>query len=396
MAYTAKSHKKKSTRKPKKKANALTNKTTKHNEPINLSVESKPQRNITKKWDATYKTVPMPFQKVPICAVPKFKIYWVNTIKTSIDGPYDVHIYKIISNETNLVEYFNVPVNAKYAHFVINQTAFIFKVDSTAENLSSKELDDIKNASCPKIPIVFDTEYSRKVSYRILLFKKLGIYSTHINVSFNRQSLDFSGTLDKVAELNTILKKKCPNLSLHVDYIYNMVFPNDVVRTYNDASILNYPVLCLYNEHGCISSIELDIHTTNKKIPISVSINSKTDALYENKKYNKLLRCVSLIIMRLISPTITMLSSDTVNPTSTYLLMKYFGGRLIDKDFFKWIANNNVVLDPSNYRKLFNEYYEYADMYEGYGILVDIDINEETIKNAERLFIETVSEISCT
>ena len=155
-------------------------------------------------------------------------------------------------------------------------------------------------------------------------------------------------------------------------------------------------MLCLYNEHGCISSIELAINLTNTKIPISVHINSKTDALYENKKYNKLLRCVSLIIMRLISPTITMLSSDTVNPISTYLLMKYFGGRLIDKDFFKWIANNNVVLDPSNYRKLFNEYYEYAEMYEGYGILVDIDINEETIKNAERLFIETVSEISCT
>ena len=59
----------------------------------------------------------------------------------------------------------------------------------------------------------------------------------------------------------------------------------------------------------------------------------------------------------------------------------------------------------NNYRKLFNEYYKYAtdkynddtDMYaDEYNLTVVIDINEETIKNAERIFNETVSEISCS
>jgi hypothetical protein len=142
-------------------------------------------------------------------------------------------------------------------------------------------------------------------------------------------------------------------------------------------------------------------------MPKVVSINSKTDSLYENKKYNKLLRCVSLLIMQLISPTITKLTSYTVNPISTYILMKYFGGRIDPighEDFFKWMDDNKLVLEPSKYRKIFEEYYKYAsDIYkkddarydELYGIQVNIDINEETIKNAERLFNETVTEISC-
>lgn len=406
MADTAKSHKK-SNRTPKK-ANAVTNKTTKRAAPIKQVVKSKPKSTITKKWDAKYKTKSIPLQKVPICTVPKFKIYWVNTIKTSIDGPYSRHIYKIISNETNLAGYFMVPVTAKYVYFVMGLTPFIFNVDPTAKKLSSKDLEDIKCVSCQKIPIVLDTEMSRQFN-RMAIFKKFGIYTISGPVSFNIPLLDLSGTVDKVAELNTILKKKCPNLSLHVDYIYNLVAPNDVVRTYgNDFPDLNFPVLCLYNEHGCISSIELEISTA--KIPKGVTINSKTDTLYENKKYNKLLRCVSLLIMQLISPTITKLTSHTVNPISTYILMKYFGGRIdpaMDKDFFKWMTDNNVVLDPSNYRHIFNEYYKYAkdrynkeeDMYDEYyyyTITVVIDINEETIKNAERLFNETVSEISCT
>ena len=76
--------------------------------------------------------------------------------------------------------------------------------------------------------------------------------------------------------------------------------------------------ICLYMDGSCISSIELKpLSTTDVLLSWS-----STYIEYANHKYNKFMRCVAIIICGRLG--YTTLKSLSINPTTTYLSMKYF------------------------------------------------------------------------
>jgi len=142
---------KKSTRKPKRKviSKSVSTEQSKSVKPIRSTVKKVSKETAVIKRDAKYKKISAPVQKIPRSVVPKFKIYWVNTIRNSISGPYNVHIYRILVNDKSA--YFYVPITAKYAYITFYNIPFIFKVDPEAKSLSSAELTEISKYHKPGI-----------------------------------------------------------------------------------------------------------------------------------------------------------------------------------------------------------------------------------------------------
>jgi hypothetical protein len=396
---------KKSTRNPKRKS--VSTEQSKSVKPIRSTVKKGSKETASIKRDARYKKISALVQKIPRSVVPKFKIYWVNTIRNSISGPYNVHIYRILVNDKSA--YFYVPITAKYAYITFYNIPFIFKVDPEAKSLSSAELTEISKYHKPGIDESAIVEKNKTIN-RNKLFNSLKIATLPV-FQFD-DYLDFSGTKRKLEELNGALQNKCPNLSLHLDYVYNMDFPNNTVRSFNNIPHLGDPLLCLYNDDGCISSITLDntmIYNSNEQKYDTIYISSKTDKLYENKKYNKLLRSVAILLSNLISPDITRVFSYTINPVSTYILMKYLGGVIATDEeynngFFAWLKTTDIELGPSTYRRAFEEYFEYTkntkemneDEYnDRYQVVILVYITKENIQKAQHMFETTLKELSC-
>jgi hypothetical protein len=152
------------------------------------------------------------------------------------------------------------------------------------------------------------------------------------------------------------------------------------------------------------------LYNSNEQKQDTIYISSKTDELYENKKYNKLLRSVAVLISNLISPDITRIFSYTINPVSTYILMKYLGGVIATSDegynngFFEWLKTNDIKLGPSTYRRAFEEYFEYTkntkamneyEYNDRYQLVVLVYITEENIQKAQHMFDTTLKELIC-
>jgi len=122
---------------------------------------------------------------------------------------------------------------------------------------------------------------------------------------------------DKLAYLNRRLQKKCPDMKLVFDNYYNLEGDLSILFDYKYDSY----ILCLYYNKNCISSILL------KFIDNRFEINSNTNPHYGKNKYNKLLRCVLIIICYgfVCNDTIlTYLESNPINPISSWLLISNF------------------------------------------------------------------------
>jgi hypothetical protein len=118
-----------------------------------------------------------------------------------------------------------------------------------------------------------------------------------------------------IAALNNLLQRKCPDLELHLGLLKEL--PGKV-HVFN-ARLKNSTVLCLYKSGECISSI-----TLKQSGPTVFELLSATDAAYQNKKYNTMLRMAASVLCRQLNPTVNELQSDAVSPISAYLMMKYF------------------------------------------------------------------------
>jgi hypothetical protein len=131
--------------------------------------------------------------------------------------------------------------------------------------------------------------------------------------------------------LDRLLRSKCNNLSFSLDYIYNM--NGDVTSFLSSPSTL---LLCLNDpEKGCISSIELFVYGD------SLTINSKTKGEFEGKKYNKLLRAITIML----APSLgcNELNSYAINPISTWLLMDSFNAVTDSLDVIEFLYSKGVL-----------------------------------------------------
>lgn len=165
-------------------------------------------------------------------------------------------------------------------------------------------------------------------------------------------------------------KKTGCNYKLDINY-FNQMDENAKITAHHelhDKTLL----LCAFNNDVCVSSIIIDYYAG------FITIFSHTKKEREGNKLNKLLRAVIIIIARTIYSDAEYILSDSVNPTSAYLMMKYFNAKGHD-DMMK-----------------FSTYKEFGDYIEKHRALeVTIELNEANIKNAKTVFDETINELTC-
>ena len=202
--------------------------------------------------------------------------------------------------------------------------------------------------------------------------------------------IDISATIPIIETLNTSLKDKCDNLSLSLNYIYNM--NGSVVSYSSDIAIL---VLCLnHPTEGCISSVEVVIIDVD-----DLNISSKTKGMFEGKKYNKLLRAALIIIAPLLN--CRTLTSNAINPISTWLLMNSFNATTTDEEVIEFLHEKGVLEsdEPDQIitkdiltKELIQEYHSIMDENDEGEIFLNIDLtNPENIQKAQDVFNELIS-----
>jgi len=301
-----------------------------------------------------------------------FDLHQINIINKNI-------IYSITIN--GCIYYF-LGQNKKYLLVLINDEYYMLKLDESHKDIDMTLLEDIKQ----QLPIN-DVRTKRSL---IKYLRRIDILYFKYDVC--HKNLDLRPAQAKVLELTGILQTKCPNLSLHLDYIYNMHPPNNrfAIRVRNPYLL----ILCLYNEHGCISSISINFEDE------SINIDSVTDSNFEGKKYNKLLRSVVILISVLLPVHISRIISVAINPISAYLLITYFGGIIPPPDivpdnieFFTFLQESHITITPeTDYKELFKEFEKTNREFE---LVVYIELTPKNIANAEVKFQTILDEILC-
>ena len=237
---------------------------------------------------------------------------------------------------------------------------------------------------------------------------------------------------NKVVELNKILQSKCDK-KLSLELGFHSDFKNRPNASINKD--MNNPqiILCLNYANDCISSIACKI---NKKTR-SMEISSKTNATYESKKYNTLMRSVTLLVAPLIqfinarkkgnnksikkgnnksvkksrktTKTVNKIISRSINPISTLLLVKYFDAK--NDEFDKYLEEDDIdkstltldqvkefqTVEPS---ESLTSSEELANMEnnESFGepLLLTVDLTDiETMKKIQNTFDETMKKVGC-
>jgi hypothetical protein len=273
--------------------------------------------------------------------------------------------------------------NKKYLLVLINHEYYILKLHESYDDIDMTLLEGIEQ----KLPVTNEREEMELRKH----LRRTDILYFRYDVC--HKSLDLRRAQAKVLELTRILQTKCPNLSLHLDYIYNMHPPNNMFAIW--GTIFPNPyllVLCLYNEHGCISSISIKLERD------TINIDSVTDSNFEGKKYNKLLRSVVILISVLLPLHISRIISLAINPISAYLLITYFGGIIPPPaivpdniEFFTFLQESHITITPeTDYKELFEKYKK------DFGLIVYIEPTTKNIENAERKFHAILDEIKCS
>lgn len=194
-----------------------------------------------------------------------------------------------------------------------------------------------------------------------------------------RNFIDLHEAKNAIVQLNDILHQKCPGYSLNIDYIFRLSDPS-FVSTFSTRPEANTLLLCLFTGNNCVSSLELEVNICNNSY---IGISSKTNKLYEKRKYNKLLRAIIIIIAKLIHPSMKFIESAAINPVSGYLMLKGFNG----------VYKNNQTGKELNKQSIYEEIKEEVDSEDG--IIIKVELNDENIANANKVFEEIIENINC-
>ena len=131
-------------------------------------------------------------------------------------------------------------------------------------------------------------------------------------------------------------------------------------------------LLCAFNNYVCASSIIVEYNNGY------ITIFSHTKKQREGNKLNKLLRAAIIILARTIYADAEYILSEAVNPTSAYLMMKYFNAKGHDD------------------RMNFSTHEKFSKYMEKHGALqVTIELTDVNIENAKTVFDKTINELTC-
>lgn len=223
------------------------------------------------------------------------------------------------------------------------------------------------------------------ISKLLLKFNTFLVYNSSFKRIFNitQESLFF---IDKI---NDILKDYCSQsgiIKIKLDYKY--MFDNPVLYDNYNIKYYNGTLLCLMYNDKCISNIEIELEKDG------IYINSKTDELYEGRKFNKLLRTILLNIIELLGYKFYI--SYAINPISAYLLFDIYPNIYIEKkhieneELFEYMESNKI----DNINKM-----KYDDLQKLYtfieGIYIEIPVDDENLLSSTNKFSETLTKILC-
>ena len=155
---------------------------------------------------------------------------------------------------------------------------------------------------------------------------------------------------------------------------------NTEINKYKDNDYITSDtlLLCIFVNNVCVSSLTIEYENN------AIIYESKTKKEYENNKLNKLLRSVLIIISKQLYPDAESVDSDAVNPTSYWLMKKYFNA----------IARNTSgkAIDLKTYEDIKN--YMEAKMLNV--ISSSVDLSEVNIAKAESVFENIIKdELRC-
>lgn len=185
---------------------------------------------------------------------------------------------------------------------------------------------------------------------------------------------------EKLRELNEQLQKKCPLLKIIFDE------ENKLIAEPQEYLQENYK-LCIYHKQKCISNIVINFFPDSTLV-----INSNSYACAQNKNYNKLSRCLVIIIasyIRCNNIKVKQICSFPFNPISAWLLMGYYTYEI------PRVRHNFLFLKYKEYLQkngddlksiVFNSYKYSKQPYE-----INVPITDENITKAYNIFNSLIS-----
>ena len=196
------------------------------------------------------------------------------------------------------------------------------------------------------------------------------------------QFLDLNVANSILAALNIELQETCPGFYLHIDYLTS--FPTgSTVTMYSPFNLDCYMrpplLLCLMHGNECVSSIEMNFYD------VTISIDSRTNKLYENRKFNTLLRAVAIMISKGLNERAEQLTSDAHKIISALLMIKRFNAVSLEGNI------SNRTVEPKNLDQVVKDsFHQQDDRME-----TMVELNEENIANATTVFHETIERMNC-
>jgi len=189
--------------------------------------------------------------------------------------------------------------------------------------------------------------------------------------------------------LNEKLNITCPNFRINIDYIFGLP-EYSIINTYSNLVVngrdADSLLLCLFHNNNCVSSLTMTIDGDK------ISIDSKTNSIYEGRKFNKLLRAVLIIIAKSLNENIHFITSEAINPISAYLMINSFNATATNYENETLIIPNSEDIDyEENLKTILKNEIKKNDF-----LFLKVELNEPNIQKAQQVFDTIIDNIDCT
>ncbi len=253
----------------------------------------------------------------------------------------------------------------RYVAIEVNGTTYV--IDINDQGFQEDFMTRVKEILNPRNP--------ESIFTRLGALEQIGLKVEYLTNILSNPTINITQeSKEEITRLNE--RMNCPNYHLELDYGYKLGDDSSLFNTYNPN--LCVPMLCLFEENTCISSIELefDEDTTDE-----VGIKSVTNPTKQGNHYNKLLRAAMILVVPKLDPNIRFINSVAMNPSSAYLSIKYFNGTPRE--------TKEKFVDPMTNEVSFDLIKNYIDRYRILPVRIDLR-NPTTISSAENVFQEIV------
>ena len=185
-----------------------------------------------------------------------------------------------------------------------------------------------------------------------------------------------------LTSINERLIVRCPDYRVSLDFFSEI--KEYEVNSYVEPENLKdkHLLLCLFHNDVCVSSLILDTEK-DKDGTMNMSIDSKTKQDYQNRKFNKFLRAIVVMLAKLINPDIKFVVSYAHNPLAAKTMVKYF-----DADSYNMYKNDPIIgFDediPITYstRKLLSLL---SNSKGDFGLIIKVELNEKNQEKADAI-----------